>query len=307
MNIKCVILVILIMISIMHTASAGLGDGAKIAIAEGVELFCINAADKIFAMSFSGYDNTHGTNTVGTIYNIASYTPDPMKFEVTQDFIAFSKSIFARFYPLILMFAFIAALITHYKTDALQQIEKLTGVNIGKKSNILSKKSINGIYIIVFMYAFIFIILKFNDMLTKAVMTSILETVSPTPDNFILYFIMAISYLVLGFFFSIRILVIFLFCGFAYLVGIALLIDYTNEAATNVCAYFVQTVFFQFIVVLYFSACILIIKAIVNPMDYDGQQIMYTVMLLGGIYISIKLMFGTKVIRWAGKTASALV
>ncbi len=157
MNIKCVILVILIMISIMHTASAGLGDGAKIAIAEGVELFCINAADKIFAMSFSGYDNTHGTNTVGTIYNIASYTPDPMKFEVTQDFIAFSKSIFARFYPLILMFAFIAALITHYKTDALQQIEKLTGVNIGKKSNILSKKSIrwniyNCVYVCIYIY-----------------------------------------------------------------------------------------------------------------------------------------------------------
>lgn len=306
MKIRCVVF-ILILVSTTYTASAGLGDGASKAVSDGIEAFCINTADKIFAMSFSGYDNTHGINTVGTIYNIASYTPDPMKFQVTKDFIAFSKNIFTRFYPLILMFAFIAALITHYKTDALQQIEKLTGINIGKKSNILSKKAINGIYIIVFMYAFIFIILKFNDILTKTVMTSILETVSPTPDNFILYFIMAIAYLVLGFFFSIRILVIFLFCGFAYLIGIALLIDYTNEAATHVCAYFTQTVFFQFIIVLYFSACILIIKSIVDPIDHDGQKIMYTVMLLGGIYISIKLMFGTKVIRYIGSAGAKLV
>lgn len=307
MSIRCVILVILIIAGIAYPVGAGMGDSAKIAVAEGAELFCIMTADKIFAMSFSGYDHSEGVNTIGLIYNIASYTPDPMKFEITQDFIAFSKEIFKRFYPLLLMVAFIAALVTHYKTDALQQIEKLTGINIGKKSNILSKKAINGIYVIVFMYAFIFIILKLNDMLTKAVMTSVLETVSPTPDNYVLYFIMAIAYLILGFFFSIRILVIFLFCGFAYLIGIALLIDYTNEAATKVCAYFVQTVFFQFIIVLYFSACILIIKAIVNPSDTQGLLTMYTVMLIGGIYLSIKLMFGTQVIRWAGKTASALV
>ena len=302
-----VILISTILISSTSIASAGLSDSVSNAIADGGESFCIRIADSIFAMSFSGYDDSAGNNTVGYIYNIASYTPDPMKSTTTMDFIDFSKSVFYEGYQLILLAAFITVLVTHFKPDALRKLSDMMGVNLGSKGNILFNKVKDGIIIIVLMYTFIYLIFEFNDMLTKSVMIEILDVVSPTPDNFVLYLIMAIAYLIMGFFFSIRTLVLFLFCGFAFLVGLALLIDFTKESAIGLCAYFVQAVFFQFFAVLYFSASIWIIKATVSPFDISGQTTMYVVMILGGIYIGIKMMFGTGVIRFAGKTAARLV
>ena len=302
-----VVLVVLILFSSTSIASAGLSDAASTAISNGMENFCISAADNIFSMSFSGYDDSADNGTVGYIYNIASYTLDPMKFEITQDFISFSKSIFKAAYPILLLCAFIAVLLTHYKTGALQQIEQITGVKVGSKSNILARKAIDGIIVAVFMYVFIYFVFTLNNILTKAVMINILDVISPSPDNFILYLIMAVCYLVMGIFFSLRTLILFLFCGFALIIGFCLLIDFTKETAIGLCAYFVQCVFFQFITVLYFSACIIIIKEVTSPIYPGGEETMYFVMLIGGVVLAIKLMCGTKVIRWVGNRTSAFV
>lgn len=302
-----VVLSAVILISSASMASAGLSDSASTAISNGMENFCISAADNIFSMSFSGYDDSADNGTVGYIYNIASYTLDPMKFDITQDFIAFSKSIFKESYSILLLCAFIAVLLTHYKTNALHQLEQITGVKVGSKSNILARKAIDGIIVAVFMYIFIYFVFTLNNILTKAVMINIIDVISPSPDNFILYLMMAISYLFMGIFFSLRTLILFLFCGFALIIGFCLLIDFTKESAIGLCAYFVQTVFFQFFIVLYFSACILIIKTITTPLYASGEEIMYMVMLLGGVYIAIRMMFGTGVIKWVGNRASALV
>jgi len=302
-----IVLAVLILFSSTSIASAGLSDAASTAISNGMENFCISIADNIFDMSFSGYDDSADNGTVGYIYNIASYTADPMKFDITHDFIAFSKSIFKESYSILLLCAFIAVLLTHYKTNALQSLEQITGVKVGSKSNILARKAIDGIIVAVFMYIFIYFVFTLNNILTKAVMINIIDVVSPSPDNFILYLMMAISYLVMGIFFSLRTLILFLFCGFALIIGFCLLIDFTKESAIGLCAYFVQTVFFQFFIVLYFSACILIIKTVTAPIYASGEETMYMIMLLGGVYIAIKMMFGTKVIRWVGNRASAFV
>jgi len=302
-----VVLAVVILFSSTSIASAGLSDAASTAISNGMENFCISVADNIFSMSFSGYDDSADNGTVGYIYNVASYTLDPMKFEITQDFIEFSKSIFKESYSILLLFAFITVLLTHYKTNALQQIEQITGVKIGSKSNVLASKAIDGIIVAVFMYIFIYLVFTLNNILTKAVMISILDVIAPSPDNFILYLIMAVCYLVMGIFFSLRTLILFLFCGFALIIGFCLLIDFTKESAIGLCAYFVQTVFFQFFIVLYFSACILIIKTVTASLYASGEETMYMVMLLGGIYIAVRMMFGTKVIRWVGNRASTLV
>ena len=301
-----VVLVAAILISSTSIASAGLSDSASTAISNGMENFCISIADNIFSMSFSGYDDSADNGTVGYIYNIASYTLDPMKFEITQEFIEFSKSIFKESYSILLLCAFIAVLLTHYKTNTLQQLEHITGVKIGSKSNILARKAIDGIIVAVFMYIFIYFVFTLNNILTKAVMINIIDVISPSPDNFILYLMMAISYLFMGIFFSLRTLILFLFCGFALIIGFCLLIDFTKESAIGLCAYFVQCVFFQFITVLYFSACIVIIKTLTDGHP-DNEMFMYLVMLLGGVYIAIRLMFGTKVIRYIGSAGAKLV
>ena len=302
-----VVLAVVILFSSTPITSAGLSDSASTAISNGIENFFVSLADSIFDMSFSGFDDTEGNGTVGYIYNIASYTPNPFESPVVQDLINWSKSIFASAYPILLLCAFIAVLLTHYKTGALQQIEQITGVKVGTKSNMLARKAIDGIIVAMFMYIFIYFVLTLNDILTKSVMGGIIDSVAPTPDNIILYIMMAICYLFMWIFFILRILVLYLFCGFALVIGFCLLIDFTKETAISICTYFVQIVFFQFITVLYFATCVLIIKEVTHPLDIYCQRMMYTVMLLGGVYIAIKMMFGTKVIKWVGNRASALV
>jgi len=290
-----------------NTAAKTIFNAASGAISNGIEAFFISAADSMFEMSFSGFDNSAGLGTVGLVYNAASYTPNPMDAEITQDFIEFSKTIFKSMYPILLLCAFIALLLTHYQTGVLRRLEEITGVNVGTKSNILATKALHGIIVAVFMYMFIFLIFKLNDVLTKAVMIQIIDVISPTPDNFILYFMMGVSWLCMGFFFSIRILILYLFCGFAFIIGLCLLIDYTKDTAAGLCAYFVQIVYFQFFTVLYYSACILIIKEVTSPTYPAGEQTMYVVMIIGGVYIAVKMMFGTKVIRIVGRTAGKMI
>lgn len=307
-NIKLIILLTLfITIGSTSVASASLQEVFGWGVEKGITGFLISASDNIFELSFSGFDDAAGNNSVGYIYNIASYTPDPMQSKTVKQFIDYSKEIFKSFYPIIILSAFIVMLITHYKADSLQRLSQAMGLNLAKTTNILNSKAFNGLVIAIFMYIFIYFVLTINDRLTKSVMISIIDVVSPTPDNIVLYCFMAVAYGVMWFFFSVRVLVIYLFCGFAFLIGIGLLIDFTNEKAVNICAYFVQTVIFQFVIVLYFSSCIFVIKEITSPLDFDGQAAWYTVMIIGGVYVGIKMMFGTKVIRFAGKTAARLV
>ena len=302
-----VVVCLLILCILISPASAGLTDSAAEAVSKGLENFFNSASDAIFDMSFSGYDDAAGNGTIGYIYNVASYTPNPSDYPLTNKFRTFSEIVYAAGYPVLLLAAFIILLVTHYRADFIQKLAQITGINIASKSNILAKKALDGIIIAVFMYVGIYFILLLNDALTKAVMLETLDSITPIYSNFILYFMMAIAYLIMGFFFSARILIIFLFYSFALLIGFCLLIDHTKSAACGLCAYFVQTVFFQFIIVLYFSASIMIIQTIVDPLNPSGQMVMYTVMLIGGVLLAIKLMLGTGVIKRVGKTAALLV
>lgn len=307
---KTVVVLLVLFISLCSTAtiaSAGMSDDAATAISAGIEAFLINMADMMFSTEFGGYANEAGYGPIGYIYNIASYTYNPFSFVITDDLIDYSKSVFKASYPILLLGAAIATLVLHYRSDVLSKLEQLTGVKVGRGANILSQKALGGVAVAVFTYIFIFFVLELNNILTKSVLISIIDVISPTPDNVLLYLMMGFGYILLGFFFTIRTLVIFLFCGFAYLVGLGLLIDFTHETCMKICAYFVQCVFFQFIMVIYFSACIMIIKAIVPAVNVPGQTNMYLVMILGGVYLAIKLMLGTKVIRFVGNSAAKLV
>ena len=286
---------------LVYPVSAGLTDSASAAISDGIVSFIISLSDTIFSISFSGYTEPVGeTGAVAYIYNVASWTPNPEDFSVTNQFRKWSEAIFAKGYEMILLCALIALLVTYYKTDVAEKIEEITGIKIGSRGNILMKKAFDGMAIAIFMYIGIYFTLLLNDILTKAVLLESLDSIAPTPDNFVLYLLMAFSYLLLGLFFGARILIIFLFYSFALIVGLCLLIDPTKKVAMNTCAYFVQTVFFQFIIVLYFTASILIIKSLTLPSE-AMNGLMYFIMMIGGLILAIKMMLGTGVIRWAGK------
>jgi hypothetical protein len=279
--------------------------GAAEAVTEGIEGIFVSAADKIFELSISGYHNPGQNGTVAYIYNIATYTLNPFETTTYDNVKAFSGAVFMKGYKLVLLIAFIMLMMTHYRADIAMKINAVTGINIAQKTNMLAKKAFDGIVIAAFMYVFIFFILWFNDILTKAVMLNMLDSIAPVPNNFILYFMMAVAYGFMMFFFGFRMLIIGLFFGFAFLIGLGLLIEPVRHTAETICAYFVQIVFFQFIIVAYFSLSILIIKSL-DTMG-SNESFMYFIMICGGVYLGIKMMFGTGVIRWAGRTAARVV
>ena len=285
--------------------------GASAAVTEGIEGIFISIADKIFEFSVSGYNNSGSNGTINCIYNVATYTVDPFKLSIYDNMINLSAALFIEGYKIILLIAFAMMIVTHYRSDIALKINSVTGINIVQKENMLFKKAFDGILIMIFMYFSIYLVLWINDILSKLVIISMLDSIAPTPSNFVLYFMMALSYGCMMIFFGFRTLVIGLFFGFAFIIGLCLLIEPLRKSAETVCAYFVQIVFFQFIIVAYFSLCILIINA-TTPTTYipsvvQPSHFMYLIMIIGGIYIGIKLMFGVKVIKWAGKTVGRLV
>jgi len=296
------ILIILILILLINCTSAGLTDSARDAVSNGFSDFFIKLADGMFSISLSPIENTEGGNAVDGIYYIASYNVDPGKIGVLNQFKDFSGEILKSGYKMVIGAALIAALIMHFRVGIAQKFEEITGFNIGEQENILLKKALYGILLALFIYVFIYFILLLNLELTKAVLLETLDVIAPSPDNVVLYFIMGLGYLFLAAFFGLRILIICLFYAFAFIIALCLMIDYTKQSAENVCAYFVQTVFFQFIIVAYFSVCILLINALSFPPDFERW--MYVLMLIGSVYLAIKLMIGTSVIRWAGRRAA---
>lgn len=315
MKIMYVVLAILVIVSSAPVGSAaGFSDAVSISITNGILGSFIAVSDSIY--SISGFDDTAGNNTVGAIYNIASYTPNPLDFEITHKFIELSKSIFKEVFRLLILLTAIAILVTHFKPDALQKIKELTGINTGSKAGVLIEKGIKAVIIAIFLYVFIYFVFDINNRLTKMVMFDLIDVVSPSADNVILYFAMALCYLLMCMFFLWRLLEVFLFCAFGYAIAIMFLSDSTKEKAEDLCMRFVQTVFFQFIMVLYFSASVQIIKALIDPVysltvaySFAARMEMslYVAMMLGGLYLGFKMMFGTKVIRWVGRKASVLV
>ena len=285
--------------------------GASEAVTEGIEGIFVSAADKIFEFSVSGYNHSVANGTVNCIYNVATYTVDPFKLSIYDNMINFSAALFIEGYKIILLIAFAMMIITHYRSDIAVKINSVTGINLVQKQNMLFKKALDGILIIIFMYFFIFLTLWFNDILSKLVMVSMLDSIAPAPSNYVLYFMMALAYGFMMIFFGLRTLVIGLFFGFAFIIGLCLLIEPLQESAETICAYFVQTVFFQFIIVAYFSLSILIINATTSFTHTTSMappsHFMYFIMVAGGVYLGIKLMFGVKVIKWAGKTVGRVV
>lgn len=295
-------------------SASGFEDAVSLSITNGIIRSFIAISDSIYSITL-GFDTTAGTGAVGAIYNIATYTPNPMDFGITKDYIDFSKSIYKEVFSLIIILTAISLLFIHFKPGAFQKLKEISGINAESRAGVLLEKGVKAIIISIFLYVFIYFILDINERLTKVVILDIIDLISPTGDNVILYFAMALCYLAMLLFFLWRLLEIFLFCGFAYLIALMFLSDHTKEKAEDLCMRFIQTVFFQFFIVLYYSACIRIIKTLtdsVYSVDVVGiadklEMAFYIVMMLGGVYISYKMMFGTKVIKWVGRKAAVLV
>lgn len=183
-----------------------------------------------------------------------------------------------------------------------------TGVDMGYTINRFVGTAINGILIAIFSCTGVLLVLKLNEALTKLVMLQNLDSLAPVPENFVIYFFMAIAYLIMSVFFGIRLIVICIFAGLCILVGLCLLIDATKGAAVSAWLYFIQMVFFQFIMVIYFSLAVLVIIAL-KPLMVVPQleSLLCLSMLLLAVFLAIKLIFGTSVIKWAGRAVISVV
>lgn len=303
--VRTLVAYIAILFLLVPVASAGLTDTASRAVADGFRTFVEDIADQIFSITIAGYEKTDEDTALTAIYNIATWTPDPMKFDAVQKLISWSKSVFKPIYSAILLGALSCLFVVYYKPDTADSIQRLTGVDVGTGLHKYAEKALQGVLVAGFVYVLVYFVLALNDALSKSVMLTTLDAIAPTPDNFVLYFIMALAYLGMSLFFALRILVIFLFTSFALLVGLCFLIDNLRDTATNLTLYFIQTVFFQFVIVLYFGAAIVIIQALDVPGQFEN--LLYIAMLFLGVWIGLKMMIGTAVIKTVSKIALKVI
>jgi hypothetical protein len=121
-----------------------------------------------------------------------------------------------------------------------------------------------------------------------------MDSIAPTPDNVILYFIMAVLYLIMSIFFAWRTIVIGLVAAFALVLGGLYVMEYTRPAATLAIKYFLSLTFMQVIIVAVTSGGVLIIQGLkdLTLLPASSELTLYLALMLLLVAIGLFLVLG---------------
>lgn len=309
---KPLLIIVSLVLLFVQPANAGILSPVSDAIANGGVQFVNRCSDNMMNMSVystiidkSGQQSTTSGGITDIIINMGSFSPNPYQFDEVITFREYIIDILLKpVIKLILVLIAILTLLVYLVPSAAAKLHDITGINSANVLKTQISKIALIIGIIVLSNVFVFVMLALNDSMTKQVFSAIINQITPTPDNFILYFMISMAYFLLSFFYAWRILVIFLYAIFAELILLCLVFDSTRKFGENITKYFIQTVFFQFIMMCYFVACIMIISLF--PYIPQVQISLYLVMVLASVIIAFRLTWGVTLFNKAvfiGKSA----
>lgn len=296
--------VIIILISIQPvSATLDPADAGAEMVKKGINSFIIGIADNLYDAGM-GIHNTSVTNKTSTnaIFAVATYTYDPFKSENVQNMQAMSAVIFLILMILYIFLGAIGVVVTRFIPQLTTSLSFVLGRNAYGQyvSNLAT-----GMCVALFIYIVLRFILTLNYVLTHLIIVDILESVAPSIDNVVLYFMMAICYFFMNVFFAWRMLIIGIVVAFALVFGVMLVYDSTKYIARGVFSYFTAMVFMQAIICGATSVGVKIIQAAGFPQD--SQVVMYLALILLLIIISLLMCLGIHRVIWSGKKVTKVI
>ena len=301
----------MILLCSLSIVSGGLGEDVATAFKEGLDRFVIGLVDSFLETTVSDeYGADNGSIALDAIYSIGTYTINPFEMEGLQEFKDVALDLFFDMWEFILLLTIIIVIVMIlFPTDNLASLYNSTGFDSISGFKTIIFILIFGIFVLMCESMFIWLVLKVNDEFSKSIIVGSLNAVAFTPDNIVLYSIMGLAYGLLALCFIYRTFIIMFFFSTSPIFGAMLLFPGTQEFAIKAHMYFIQIVFYQFAIVVWYSFCILILDITDNNMVVDNSYTgYYLIMVLVSVYASYRFIFHLDFVRMGSQiTRIALI
>jgi hypothetical protein len=270
------------------------------AVSDGITGFIIDMCDDIFGYFTEGApeDITFNDPISEGIYMIATYSMDPFDLDIVKETAQtsavfwFVGMIFFLGYGLLLL---VVAKYSKTATSSILFITKSTPIHSAQQ---YLKWGFTGILLGLVFYVGCALTIMLSDAMTSFFMVAALPAIAPTPDNIILYLMVATLYLVMLVFFALRTLFMCLYVAFGLMIIILFIFSrITREMAIRLSIMFVCFCFLQPIIVAITTVGVLVIHEIGLYAAMWPGSLLYAALLCILLYVALSLIFGTQRIR----------
>ena len=275
-------------------------DPLEDAVSSGITHFIILMCDGIFNCFSDGVpdDINFGDPVPEKLYMIATYSINPFDLEIVQE----TAEVSAVFWFIGMLFFFgyglLLLIISKYSRTVSNAIEFVSKSDPVHSAQNYFKWSVTGILLGLSFFVLVALTLLLSNAMTSLFMIAALPAIQPTPDNVILYCIVAGLYLAMLGLFAMRSLYVCLYVSFGLVIIVMFIFSrITREIAIQLTIYFFSFAFLQPLVVALTTVGVLIIHGIGPFVVFLPIPLLYASLLTIILYFSIKLIFGTQRIR----------
>ncbi|MBN1133829.1 MAG: hypothetical protein JXA38_02705 [Methanosarcinaceae archaeon] len=269
-----------------------------------MDSFAIGLGDDMFNMTSTispAVVNTDGGKT-DLIMSIATFPYNPFKDQSVLDGALASLGIY-----FLLVFGFILLGGAYVVLSRAAPTRRMLGQSQNNPMS-LSKFGISCMTLIclpAFVGLAMWIPLVLNYILCSLFVSSIIDSLAPSPENIIMYVGMALIYLMMAAAFVWRMLVLGIAVKFAFIIFFLMVVPITRRLGTIIFGYYFLMVFMQLVIVALTVAGVGIIKTI--TVGLPGDIAYYLVLGLFLLVVAIIMILGPvtimKLIRFGGRLA----
>lgn len=270
------------------------------AVSGGITGFIIDMCDDIFSYFTDGAPEgmTFNDPISEGIYLMATYSMDPFDLDIVKE-TAQTSAVFW-FVGMLFFFGYglLLLIVAKYSRTATSSILFITKTTPIHSAQQYFKWSITGILLGLVFYTGCALTILLSGAMTSLFMVAALPAVQPTPDNIILYCMVATLYLFMLIFFAIRTLYMCLYVAFGLMIIVLFIFSrITREMAIRLSIMFVCFAFLQPIIVAITTVGVLVIHEMGTLAYMWPGQLLYVALLCILLYAASSVIFGTQRVR----------
>ena len=270
------------------------------AVTGGITGFIVSMCDDVFGYFTEGTPEDISFNDPISegIYMIATYSMDPFDSETVKETAQTSAVFWFVGMLCFLGYGLLLLVIAKYSktaTSSILFVTKSTPINSAQQ---YFKWGITGILLALVFYTGCALTILVSGAMTSLFMVAALPAIAPTPDNIILYVMVATLYLFMLIFFAIRTLYMCLYVAFGLMIIVLFIFSrITREMAIRLSIMFVCFAFLQPIIVALTTVGVLIIHEMGTLAYMWPGQLLYAALLCILLYAASSVIFGTQRVR----------
>lgn len=256
-------------------------DVAAASVKKGLEMFTYTIGDSMTDLSGNGTVTNRG-ETPGLIVNMLSATIDPFSLAFVRDWWGTSLIFFVMIAIVYICAGGGFALLS---TISPQTVQRMNWIDGGTYTNQFQIKEWISKAILTLVFPFLtyfglYFILQLCYVVSALLATSALNEIPLTPENIVVYFFMALSYLLLSIIMSIRNLVIVVFCAGGLMLAGLYLIPALQNLVKNIFMYFLLLVFMQPLLIFIAAVGVMFITSLPPEFMIMHMSLLVALMIL---------------------------